>query len=76
MDDSNEQSTNAANAIEKSGESPKVIRVLTVCAYLLCVSLAAIILSIYYIFLWEPKRHDPSDLNSGTHGNGPVHRKH
>lgn len=67
MDNSNEQSANA-NAMEKSGESSKVIRVLTVCAYLLCVSLAAIILSIYYIFLWEPKRHDPSNPNSGTHG--------
>lgn len=76
MDDSNDQSTNAANANEKNGETSTVIRVLTVCAYLLCVSLAAIGLSIYYIFLWEPKRHDPSDLNSGTHGNGVVHRKH
>lgn len=74
MDDSNEQSTNAAN--EKSGESSKVIRVLTVCAYVICVSLAAIVLSIYYIFLWEPKRHDPSEPHSGTHGNAPVHRKH
>jgi hypothetical protein len=33
----------------------RTIRVLTVCLYVLCVSLAAIILSCYYLFLWDPK---------------------
>jgi hypothetical protein len=33
----------------------KVIRVLTVMAYVLSVSLAAIMLSLYYVFLWDPK---------------------
>jgi len=33
----------------------KIIRVLTVMAYVLSVSLAAIMLSLYYVFLWDPK---------------------
>lgn len=33
----------------------KVIRVFTVMAYVLSVSLAAIMLSLYYVFLWDPK---------------------
>ncbi|XP_017016005.2 uncharacterized protein inaF-D [Drosophila takahashii] len=32
----------------------KVIRILTVAVYVLCVSLAAIMLSLYYIFIWDP----------------------
>lgn len=33
----------------------KFIRVLIVMAYVLSVSLAAILLSLYYVFLWDPK---------------------
>ncbi|KAI4496972.1 hypothetical protein M0802_007920 [Mischocyttarus mexicanus] len=33
----------------------KLIRVLTVIAYIIFVSMAAIILSLYYTFLWDPK---------------------
>jgi hypothetical protein len=33
----------------------KLIRVLTVVAYIFSVSLAAIMLSFYYVFLWNPK---------------------
>lgn len=33
----------------------KFIRVLIVMAYVLSVSLAAIMLSLYYVFLWDPK---------------------
>ena len=33
----------------------KLIRVLTVVAYVISVSLAAIILSLYYAFIWDPK---------------------
>ncbi|KAK7794762.1 hypothetical protein R5R35_009350 [Gryllus longicercus] len=40
---------------EKSKVKGKVIRVLTVLAYVLSVSLAAIMLSLYYVFLWDPK---------------------
>lgn len=32
----------------------KAIRILTVAAYVLCVSLAAIMLSLYYVFFWDP----------------------
>ncbi|CAH1977501.1 unnamed protein product [Acanthoscelides obtectus] len=37
--------------------TPKIIRVLTVMAYVFSVSMAAIFLSIYYIFMWEGKPH-------------------
>jgi hypothetical protein len=33
----------------------RIVRVLTVMAYVLSVSLAAIMLSLYYVFLWDPK---------------------
>lgn len=33
----------------------KSVRVLTVIVYVFCVSLAAIMLSLYYVFFWEPK---------------------
>ncbi|KAL1501122.1 hypothetical protein ABEB36_006507 [Hypothenemus hampei] len=38
-------------------KNPKAIRVLTVLAYVLSVSMAAILLSIYYIFMWHSKPH-------------------
>lgn len=72
-DGQNDQVISTVEALE-ADKTPKFIRVLTVCAYLICVSLAAIMLSIYYIFLWEPKRYDPSTAIS--HGSGGVHRKH
>lgn len=46
------------DSVEKLYESKKnqrTVRVLTVCAYILTVSLAAIVLSAYYVFLWDPK---------------------
>lgn len=45
------------DSVEKLYESKKnqrTVRVLTVCAYVLTVSMAAIILSFYYVFLWAP----------------------
>lgn len=33
----------------------KLVRVLTVVAYVIFVSMAAILLSLYYTFLWDPK---------------------
>lgn len=45
------------DSVEKLYESKKnqrTVRVLTVCAYVFSVSLAAIILSAYYVFLWDP----------------------
>jgi hypothetical protein len=62
------QHTNSGlpNAVKFAGEeskdkmyepkhSKKLIRVLTVIAYMFSVSLAAIMLSVYYVFLWNPK---------------------
>lgn len=46
------------DSVEKLYESKKnqrTVRVLTVLAYVLTVSMAAIILSTYYVFFWNPK---------------------
>lgn len=40
-----------------AAEHKKLVRMLTVVGYLLCVSLAAILLSLYYLFLWNPDMH-------------------
>ncbi|XP_047096924.1 putative transmembrane protein INAFM1 [Schistocerca piceifrons] len=42
-----------------SGGKKKLLRLLTVLAYVMSVSMAAIMLSLYYVFLWDP------------HGTGP-----
>lgn len=39
--------------LNKKKQTPKTIRVLTVIAYVLLVSLAAILLSLYYILVWK-----------------------
>ncbi|KAJ3637811.1 hypothetical protein MTP99_001238 [Tenebrio molitor] len=44
------------NALFEPKPKPKVIRVLTVLAYILSVSMAAILLSIYYIFMWNEQK--------------------
>ncbi|XP_071518864.1 uncharacterized protein [Panulirus ornatus] len=36
-------------------QNKKIIRLLTVIAYVISVSMAAIILSLYYVFLWNPE---------------------
>ena len=33
----------------------KCVRVFTVCVYLFAVSFAAIVLSLYYLFIWDPE---------------------
>lgn len=64
----NEEALKAVAAHEAS-KTPKIIRVFTVCAYLFTVSIAAIMLSVYYIFLWDPK--------PGTSpGDNKFHKKH
>ena len=45
----------AKDKIYEPKKKRKIIRVLTVVAYVLSVSLAAIMLSLYYVFLWDPK---------------------
>ncbi|XP_054258127.1 putative transmembrane protein INAFM2 isoform X2 [Macrosteles quadrilineatus] len=70
-------------------ETKKIVRLLTVVAYMMSVSMAAIMLSAYYIFLWNPKEHRPGAegplrltdthpcpqcfLNVSMSNNGPVY---
>lgn len=50
-------------------QNQKAIRILTVAAYVLCVSLVAIMLSLYYIFLWDPSTNQ---INAKTQTVGPF----
>lgn len=43
------------DALYERKHDKKTVRVLTVIIYVFCVSLAAIMLSLYYVFFWEPK---------------------
>lgn len=43
---------------EKKKGTPKCIRVIVVCIYLFTVSFAALLLSAYYIFFWQPTIED------------------
>ena len=40
----------------------KMVRILTVIAYVICVSTAAIVLSLYYVFLWDPNMTKYRDI--------------
>lgn len=57
------QSTN----IYESKQNRKIIRLLTVIAYMFAVSLAAIVLSLYYLFLWDP--YPPGGGTTGAASN-------
>lgn len=61
---------------EAKGAS-KCVRLLTVLAYVLSVSMAAILLSLYYVLLWEPPPHNPDTpsalKDSGVGNGGYVH---
>ena len=57
------------NSVEKLYESKKnqrTVRVLTVFAYILTVSMAAIILSVFYVFLWTPSDSNKNQQNIRT----------
>lgn len=41
-------------SIYESKEPKKIVRIITVLAYMFSVSFVAIVLSVYYLFLWEP----------------------
>ncbi|MPC97945.1 putative transmembrane protein INAFM2 [Portunus trituberculatus] len=54
-------------------QNKKIVRLLTVIAYVISVSMAAIILSLYYVFLWDPQmryqpkaKHGPHNKNTNT----------
>jgi len=58
------------NLIEKLYEpkaNKKLIRVLTVIAYCICVSLIAILLSLYYLFIWNPYNKTNQKLQQQQH---------
>lgn len=63
--DSSDSTKNSKDAFFDPKPQPKMIRVLTVLAYVLSVSMAAIFLSIYYIFMWHGEPH------LGAHKNIP-----
>lgn len=44
----------STSALYERKQNQKALKVLTVAAYILFVSMAAIILSFYYIFIWDP----------------------
>lgn len=57
----------AAREMHEQKSASKVVRVLTVLAYLLSVSLAAILLSVYYVCVWKsPKLPPLGDAAEGT----------
>ena len=41
----------------------KMVRIMTVVAYVICVSMAAIVLSLYYVFLWDPNMTKYRDIS-------------
>lgn len=44
--------------VVSSKPTSKCVRICTVCAYLFAVSSAAIMLSLYYLFIWDPQIHE------------------
>lgn len=44
----------ASSSLYERKPNQKALKVLTVAAYILFVSMAAIILSFYYVFIWDP----------------------
>lgn len=61
INENNPENAEAIKAVEahEANKTSKIVRILTVSAYLFSVSLAAIMLSAYYIFLWDPKMPQP-----------------
>jgi TRP-interacting helix len=53
----------SAEKLYESKKNQRTVRVLTVCAYVLTVSMAAIILSLYYVFLWKPQEPKKKDAH-------------
>ncbi|XP_063985878.1 uncharacterized protein Inaf-d isoform X3 [Diachasmimorpha longicaudata] len=75
-----DSSVKASNEVKFAGEESKdklyepkhrqkAFRVMTVVAYVISVSLAAIILSLYYMFIWDPKDHTRFAVRAGVKHN-------
>lgn len=52
--------------IYKSKKYRKIIRLMTVMGYVFSVSLAAIVLSLYYVFLWDPDMKTPNQTATAS----------
>lgn len=72
-DGSNDQE-NTSTPPAEAKQTPTYLRVITVCVYLAAVSTAAIFLSIYYIFFWNPKPYYDSIMTTTTPP--PLHTPH
>ncbi|KAI2805363.1 hypothetical protein BLOT_004359 [Blomia tropicalis] len=58
---------NTSRLHEQHMQSSKWIRILTVLAYIVAVSMAAIILSVYYTFIWNPYQNPKTiDINNAN----------
>lgn len=53
----NEGPASPDNKATVNAVNTKLIRLLTVIAYVCSVSMAAVMLSLYYVFLWDPSSH-------------------
>lgn len=59
----------------ESKENRKIVRFVTVIAYIFFVSLAAIVLSLYYFFLWDPRMQErpfPETMPGGPQSMGGM----
>ncbi|VVC91518.1 unnamed protein product [Leptidea sinapis] len=56
--------------VQRDKSSSKVVRVLTVFAYLFSVSFAAILLSVYYVCIWKsPDAHEAQGYGTKMYSN-------
>lgn len=61
-----------AKELAENKISSKFVRVLTVMAYILSVSMVAILLSLYYVFLWDPAPPDLEALEASEEPDDPM----
>lgn len=65
----------ATRDIYKQKPASKLVRVLTVLAYLLSVSLAAILLSVYYVCVWRSPELPRDNSTASQHDNGTTYQR-
>ncbi|RWS30752.1 hypothetical protein B4U80_04471 [Leptotrombidium deliense] len=51
----------------ESKKNKKIVRLMTVLAYMFTVSLVAMVLSLYYLFLWDPYMQPPNNHSFESH---------
>lgn len=67
-----QQASSVSSAIYERKPNQKALKVLTVAAYILFVSMAAITLSFYYVFIWDPAATIPKPPSPPGNGKGAV----